>query len=567
MKQQMTKTNHQELEAILLQRTSRNYSTVAKRNKGFGVIYTRVSTQEQAQSNGSLEVQEKYCKDYAIRNAIVIKQHFGGVFESAKTDGRKEFRRMLEFIQRDKEVCYIIVQNYDRFSRTGAEAALLSEKLGKDGVILKSVTQDIDTSNASGRMQENFIHLFNRFDNHSKSDRTITNTREVMLKGYWPYGTPIGYENLKPKHRACYHEYIITDEGKEIKKAFQLKAEGKMANYEIITKLSSRGLRITEKNFRRILSNPFYAGYVTGNIVERKLIKGKHPPIIDLETFLKANNLMKEAVNVAVPKKFKKEELPLKVFAKEEISGSSFTGYIKKGNWYYKAIGKGAAVNVNAKKLNELFVQKLKHFEFKKEYNANLKKALIVGIKKRLSNSLEESVLLKKRLTEKRNLLEKIEEKYVIGELKKDLYEKYCLKYQNEIALLESECRINSFSSSNLEKIVEKGLEIAQNISQLWISLDYTNKQRLQYLLFPEGILYSKKNNRVRTQRVNGVFDSIQPLSRVLEKNKKGNLLQDCLNPQCVPTKGIEPSRPCERQILSLLRLPIPPHGLHIVNP
>ncbi len=34
-----------------------------------------------------------------------------------------------------------------------------------------------------------------------------------------------------------------------------------------------------------------------------------------------------------------------------------------------------------------------------------------------------------------------------------------------------------------------------------------------------------------------------------------------------VPTKGIEPSHPCEWQILSLLRLPIPPHGLYIVNP
>jgi hypothetical protein len=32
-----------------------------------------------------------------------------------------------------------------------------------------------------------------------------------------------------------------------------------------------------------------------------------------------------------------------------------------------------------------------------------------------------------------------------------------------------------------------------------------------------------------------------------------------------VPTKGIEPSRPCERQILSLLRLPIPPHGQFVV--
>ena len=29
-----------------------------------------------------------------------------------------------------------------------------------------------------------------------------------------------------------------------------------------------------------------------------------------------------------------------------------------------------------------------------------------------------------------------------------------------------------------------------------------------------------------------------------------------------VPRTGIEPAHPCERQILSLLRLPIPPSGL-----
>ena len=33
----------------------------------------------------------------------------------------------------------------------------------------------------------------------------------------------------------------------------------------------------------------------------------------------------------------------------------------------------------------------------------------------------------------------------------------------------------------------------------------------------------------------------------------------------CVPTKGIEPSHPCEWQILSLLRLPIPPHGQKLI--
>jgi hypothetical protein len=30
-----------------------------------------------------------------------------------------------------------------------------------------------------------------------------------------------------------------------------------------------------------------------------------------------------------------------------------------------------------------------------------------------------------------------------------------------------------------------------------------------------------------------------------------------------VPGTGIEPAHPCERQILSLLRLPIPPSGLN----
>ena len=43
--------------------------------------------------------------------------------------------------------------------------------------------------------------------------------------------------------------------------------------------------------------------------------------------------------------------------------------------------------------------------------------------------------------------------------------------------------------------------------------------------------------------------------------NKKGNLNKDCLKSHSVPETGIEPAHSCERQILSLLRLPIPPPG------
>jgi DNA invertase Pin-like site-specific DNA recombinase len=178
-------TNHAALEQLLEARTLKQYGTTLKRDGTAGVIYTRVSSQEQEQNNGSLEVQKKYCEEYAKRHNILVKAYFGGRHESAKTDGRKEFQRMLTYAKQNRVVTYIIVMNYDRFSRTGSAAAQLSEQLRSKGIIVKSVTQDVDTSTASGRLQEDFFHLLNNFDNRTKSDRTKLNTREVMLKGYW----------------------------------------------------------------------------------------------------------------------------------------------------------------------------------------------------------------------------------------------------------------------------------------------------------------------------------------------------------------------------------------------
>src|SRR5688572_6693343 len=112
------KTPDQSLLTVLEKRSISRYAKSDLRNKPYGVIYTRVSSQEQ-ESNSSLPTQKKLCEEYAKRNGIVIKEYFGGKYESAKTDGRKEFKRMLSFVKKDKDISSIIVYNYDRFSRTG----------------------------------------------------------------------------------------------------------------------------------------------------------------------------------------------------------------------------------------------------------------------------------------------------------------------------------------------------------------------------------------------------------------------------------------------------------------
>lgn len=557
-----TKKLLQSLEGMLETHIARKHNKSTQRGKPYGVVYTRVSSQEQAENNSSLETQLKLCADCAKRKELSVKKYFGGTYESAKTDERKEFQEMLSYVRKDKDISCIIVYNYDRFSRTGPLAAMLSSELAKIGIRIISATQELDSFTPSGKFQENLFHLFNNYDNQQRASRTSTNTREVMLKGYWPYLAPLGYQNLKPKHRACDHHFIITDEGKWLKRAFQWKAEGLLTNKEIIDKLSARGVRLTEKNFRWIISNPFYVGYVTGKLVDGKLVQGKHPPLIDLQTFLIANNLLNTEPTAGIAKTHRIEELPLKIFAKDEVSACPLTGYIKKGHWYYKTRNSSGKVNVSAIRLNEHFKKLLNQFEFKNLYKEKLKKALSRKLTERLKNAITDNVQLKKRLTELENLLEGIEERYVVGELKVEMYEKYSAKYQVEIGKIRQELTTCSFDSSNLNLIVEKGLKIAQNLGQLWVLGDFSAKQKLQYLVFPRGILYNKEKDTVRTEKINILFAGIPLLTRVSEKNKKGNFEKNCLKSWSVPEIGIEPIHSCERQILSLLRLPIPPPGL-----
>src|SRR5947209_2209210 len=81
------------------------------------VIYTRVSTKEQADNNMSLETQRKMCEQFTQKSKFIIMGCFGGTYESAKTDERKEFNRMLQFVKKSRvKISYIIVYSVDRFS-------------------------------------------------------------------------------------------------------------------------------------------------------------------------------------------------------------------------------------------------------------------------------------------------------------------------------------------------------------------------------------------------------------------------------------------------------------------
>ena len=105
-----------------------------------GIIYARYSSDGQREE--SIEGQLRECKAYAEKNGITILDSFIDRAQSAKTDNRPAFQRMIkDSAKRLFDV--IIVWKLDRFARNRYDSAHYKSVLRKNGVKVISATEAI----------------------------------------------------------------------------------------------------------------------------------------------------------------------------------------------------------------------------------------------------------------------------------------------------------------------------------------------------------------------------------------------------------------------------------------
>ena len=71
--------------------------------------------------------------------------------------------------------------------------------------------------------------------------------------------------------------------------------------------------------------------------------------------------------------------------------------------------------------------------------------------------------------------------------------------------------------------------------------MNFYENQKFLKLLFPRGLWYCKKNDRVQTGEVNVVFDLIHTLSGSLKGVKKGELIKNNQFSALVTATGFKP--------------------------
>ena len=511
---------------------------------GKAVIYTRVSTKEQADNNASLETQLKHCKEYAQKKGLEVAEFFGGTYESAKSDERKEFQKMLSFVKRRKDISFIIVYSYDRFSRTGANGAYISDQLKTQGIITLSSTQEVDATTAAGSFQQNLYYMFSQFDNELRKNKTVSGIKEKLLKGYWMGSLPFGYTNLNPG-KGKEQKIVVNEQGKILKEAFTLKAKEELTLKEIEEKLRRKGLKIAHwKKLSDYLRNPFYCGLIVSSHLPGQIIEGKHEPLISKELFLKIQSIH-EKRSSGDRRPFKDEQLPLKGFVRSSECGTKYTGYLvrAKGLYYYKNNRRGSKENKSAKKMHELFEKLLKQFEISDpKYLKVIQDKMEEVFHKILSDKIEEAKLTEKYLKDFDNKLERLEERFVFEEITSAQYNKFKSKIENEKQRTIDNSYDENINLSNLKKAIKISTKKSIELSDKWTYGDYYQKLRIQNILFPEGIEYNFKNNTYRTKRINSIFSVIPSLSKEYEQKKNGTNSNKLNLSHLVAGAGLEPT-------------------------
>ncbi len=506
------------------------------------VIYTRVSSADQ-EDNTSLASQKKHCELYADKRGLNIVEYFGGTYESAKTDDRKEFNKMLSFVKRSKNITYVIVYSYERFSRSGINGASIADDLLKKyGVITLAITQELDPTTPSGSFQQKILFLFGQMDNELRRDKVVTGMKELLLKGYWVWAVPRGYKDLN-RGKATERKLVVNEEGKILKKAFEWKVYKQMPNVGIARRLNKMGVGISEKRLNNLFLNPFYCGLIISKMIPGQVIEGKHEPLISRELFLEVNNIRKVNRHHGFVHDKENENLPLKVFTKCGKCGQTMTGYLvkKKGLYYYKCNTKGCKVNRSAKAMHELFKKTISAFQVSKEEFEIVKVQLEEQVAVFFKSKIENAKSLKIRLTETKKRLDTIEERFVIGEIDRGLYDKFKSKYEKEYFEIEQELNKTGGYKSNLAKVIKFALKICLNPLILWENSDLDGRRIFQNLLFPEGIIYNRELDQYRTTRVNSFFSLIPEIARLSGGHKKGDNVSFDKIPAWVNLEGLEP--------------------------
>ncbi|MCF8345988.1 MAG: recombinase family protein [Bacteroidales bacterium] len=345
---------------------------------------------------------------------------------------------------------------------------------------------------------------------------------------------------------------VVNETGEKLRLAWQWKIEGE-TDSSIRKRLLELGVTISKQRLSDMWRNPFYCGIISHKMLDGEIVKGNHEALISKETFLKVQDIISQN-NQGYSVEKKNTDRPLAGTILCPICSSKLTGYFNKqrGRHYYKCnLCNGVSINADtpyAKRYknnygaHNLFIELLDTFHLDEKYND----LFILQMEKMLSNtdkaSKSEEALYKKQLTELNNKKEKLHERFAFGDIEQEMYYKFLSQIEGKITELEAKFDISGIDISNIKANLNRAIDFTQNVSKYWSSGTLNHKQRIQKLVFPEGIHIDTKKRQYLTSKINLLFREKRVFIGNTEGDKKEKPTEIGGSSSLVAGVGLEPT-------------------------
>jgi len=157
------------------------------------VVYCRVSTDKQADRGVSLDAQQAKAKAYVELYDLDIIDIVIDAGASAKTLDRPGLKRALDLLKAGRADALLVVK-LDRLTRSVADLGKLVERYFAPGkAALLSVSEQIDTRSAAGRLVLNVLASVSQWEREAIGERTSAALKHKASQGEYiggdvPYG-------------------------------------------------------------------------------------------------------------------------------------------------------------------------------------------------------------------------------------------------------------------------------------------------------------------------------------------------------------------------------------------
>jgi site-specific DNA recombinase len=508
------------------------------------IIYTRVSTDDQADKGFSLpyqkEVLERYCN---IKKTNILK-HFQDDY-SAKTFERPEWKKLMSYCKANRrEVDEILFSKWDRFSRNAGEAYQVIDTLRKLGIKVNSIEQPLDLDLPDNKIMLAIYLAVPEVENDKISIRVTEGSRRANKEGCWTSTAPLGYKNQRKEDGKA--SLVPSEKANLVKEAFEIIASTKKPVDEVRRIMLKKGLKVSKSRFHILVKNPVYIGKVKVPAYKDEdefTVEGLHDGIVPEILFKQVQDILTGRKRITKIKASKDENLPLRGHLICPRCGKNMTGSASKGRhggrFYYYHCRSGCKERIKVGEVHELF----DHLISTMTIDQGIADLYIDVIKDQYGDDKASRVRkihkIEEQISSLNITIENAEDSLFEGKIDANTFEKGKARYSQKIRDLQYEKEELKNTGANFISNIKKCVSVITNLKAFYNSGSWETKQMILGSIFPEKLIF--ENKQCRTPKLNTVVNHIYQISKDLLDKKTGQVLKN-LNLSCVVIQpGLEP--------------------------